>query len=140
MFISIALLVVAATFTPKTFTVDPGQTYWNEEPKNEVYTPGGLLIARERGGAGDPVRIDTTVQLVDGAYTLKLKKRDRRYKITGLTEGRLPEVQITRRSPDSVQVRTYGWDLVSHKDNNELIITSNENTDTSWVSVSIQSR
>lgn len=135
--INLLTLFVLATqpFAPKTFTVDPKVSYWGQETKDAVYTPGGQPIAAEYNGPGAPIRIDTTVQLTGGVDTLRFNARDRRYKIVSPSGGQTPTVQITAKGSDTV-VTTYSWDLLSPK-NEELIITSSDDADTGKVSITV---
>ena len=118
------------------FAVDPGIDHWQEEPKDEVFTPQGHQIQKNDRGQRNPFRVDTVIQMDDGIAKIKLNRKDIRFKITSPSSGSDPVILVTGKGTDTTSF-TYRGAVVALKDNEYIQITSSDILDTSWVYVTM---
>ena len=128
--------ILIIIFIPLVALTASSVDYWDEKPSTESFSPGGINADRNSRGRRNPIRVDTMVQLDDGIAEIKLNRRDRRFQITSPSSGEVPIIQVTGRGTNTTTF-VYKADVVAFKDNEYIKITSDVNTDTSWVFVSM---
>jgi hypothetical protein len=120
----------------RSFIVNPVIDHWQDEPKDEVFTPSGNQIQENDRGQQNPFRVDTVVQMDDGIAQIQLNRRDIRHKITAPSLGTDPIILITGKGTDTTSY-TYRGSVVALKDNEYIQITSSDTLDASWVYVTM---